>query len=48
MDERGDARSWWPWVVGVLLLILLAWAVSGMLRPAAGDVKVEESAPAAG
>jgi len=41
-------RGLWPWILGVVLLALVGWALSVALAPPHSDVKVQEAAPQAG
>lgn len=47
MERSAPVRSWWPWVVALLVLALLVWAVSGMLAGPETDVEVQEAVPTA-
>ena len=48
MDDGASVRSWWPWAVGLVVLALLIWALSGMLRGGDSGVEVKEAVPATG
>jgi hypothetical protein len=46
--ERATDRSLWPWAVGLLLVIVLTWALSGHIAGRNRDVEVKEPVPEAG
>jgi hypothetical protein len=46
--ERPTDRSLWPWAVGLLLVIVLTWALSGLIAGRNRDVEVKEAVPEVG
>lgn len=48
MEDRAESGRWWPWVLALLLLLLLAWGMSRVLGERDADVQVEEAVPTTG
>jgi hypothetical protein len=48
MPKRIIRGRVWPWILGVVLLAAVVWALSMVLGSRDSDVKVEETTPQAG